>query len=98
MQQLDTENILGYPVVVVNKNSCVEQIVNWISNGSHIRSFVCANPHSIQVAQQDKDFQKAFLNADMITPDGVGVIIASKILKGCIQERVTGSDIFWGLS
>ncbi|HEC15569.1 MAG TPA: glycosyltransferase [Sedimenticola sp.] len=98
MRQLATEDILGYPVVVANKDSCVKQIISWISNSSQVRNFVCANPHSIQVAQQDKGFQKALLNADMITPDGVGVIIASKILKGCIQERVTGSDIFWGLS
>jgi N-acetylglucosaminyldiphosphoundecaprenol N-acetyl-beta-D-mannosaminyltransferase len=30
----------------------------------------------------------------MITPDGIGIVMASKILGGNIKNRVTGSDIF----
>ncbi len=33
------------------------------------------------------------LFADLITADGIGVIIGSKILKGTLKERVTGADI-----
>ncbi len=33
------------------------------------------------------------LSADLITADGIGVIIGSKILKGTLKERVTGTDI-----
>jgi len=38
------------------------------------------------------------LEADLLTPDGAGIVLASWILGGRIQERVTGSDIFRGLS
>ena len=33
------------------------------------------------------------LSADLITADGIGVIIGSKILKGTLKERVTGADL-----
>ena len=33
------------------------------------------------------------LSADLITADGIGVIIGSKILKGSLKERVTGADL-----
>jgi len=34
----------------------------------------------------------------LIVPDGVGIVIASRILGGSLRERVTGSAIFLGLS
>lgn len=100
MMRLGFEDILGYPVSTADRASCVEEILYWISdtNDCTPRYFVCANPHSIQVASRDKEFQVALKNADLITPDGIGVVLASKILGGTIKHRVTGSDIFWGLS
>ena len=93
-----TENIIGYEVTTQNKKCCIEKIQKWLSEDSGTHYFVCANPHSIQVAQNDEKFKHALMNADLITPDGVGVVMASKILHGSLKERVTGSDIFWGLS
>jgi N-acetylglucosaminyldiphosphoundecaprenol N-acetyl-beta-D-mannosaminyltransferase len=34
----------------------------------------------------------------MVTPDGTGMVIASRILGGRIRYRITGSDIFLGVS
>ena len=43
---------------------------------------------------KSKQFKKMLLSADLITADGIGVIIGSKILKeGTLKERVTGADI-----
>ena len=98
MNNSTTENILGYEVTTQNIVSCIEKIQLWLSEDSGSHYFVCANPHSIQVAQNDEKFKNALMSADLITPDGVGVVLASKILHGKINDRVTGSDIFWGLS
>ena len=43
-------------------------------------------------------FRKLLKMLILIVPDGVGIIIASKILGGRISSRITGSDIFWKLS
>ncbi len=94
----ETNDILGYLITDKDKNECVSEIVNWIENGGKGKYFVCANPHSLEVAQTDREFDRAIKNADLIVPDGVGLVIASKILGGAIHERVTGSDIFWGVN
>ncbi len=98
MSQVVTEDIVGYPVCTLNKGACVDKIADWIGEGRGPKYFVCANPHSIQMAEQEPMFKLALLGADLITPDGIGVVLASKILGGNIRDRVTGSDIFWGLS
>ena len=92
------ENICGYLVTTLPKNKCVYEIFTWLNNGDRGRYFVCANPQSLEVARSDPHFDLAIRNADLIVPDGIGVVIASRILCGSISERVTGSDIFLGLS
>jgi len=92
------EDILGYPISTLSKGQCVDEILTWIENGLKGKYFVCANPHSLEVAKADHVFSKAIKNADLIVPDGVGILIGSGLLGGAIRKRVTGSDIFWGVS
>ena len=96
--QHDSENILGYPVSTLSKNECIATITGWIENGAKGKYFICANPHSIEVAGTDHEFDCAIKNADVIAPDGIGIVVASRILGGAIHERVTGSDIFEGVN
>jgi N-acetylglucosaminyldiphosphoundecaprenol N-acetyl-beta-D-mannosaminyltransferase len=92
------EDILGFQVTTMNSRENIEQILSWIDSGEIGKVLVCANPHSLVVAKNDPLFQQAIHEGDLVTPDGVGIVLASKILGGSIGERVTGSDIFWGLS
>ena len=90
--------ILNYPISSLSKDDCLSVIVKWIWGAAQAKYFVCANPHSLEVARKDAGFDLAIRNADLVVPDGVGIVIASKILGGSIRERVTGMDIFLGLS
>ncbi len=90
----DVEYILGYPITTLDREACVKQILSWIDSGQKTKYFVCANPHSIEKAQSDPIFKKTLKKADLVTPDGMGVVIASKILGGSISNRITGSDVF----
>ncbi len=93
------ESILGYPVCVKPREWCISEIYGWLKDSQRKgRYFVCINPHSIEVARKDSIFHDAIQKADLTIPDGIGVVIASRILGGSIRERVTGSDIFLGLS
>lgn len=98
MNTIKTENIIGYPITTQNREACVEEIYSWIMAGEKNKYFVCANPHSLELAEYDQIFKNAILNADMITPDGSGIVVASKILKGLINNKVSGSGIFRELS
>ena len=95
---MNTENILGYDISALDKYDCIKKIYQWIKTGQKNKYFVCANPHSIEMAEKDIDFKNAIKSADLITPDGSGMVIASKILNGKIRSRVTGSGVFRELS
>jgi len=91
------ENILGYGIAVASANECVQEICHWVEDRSTSRYCVCANPHSIELARSDTVFSEALRSADLVIPDGIGVVWASRFLGGGITERVTGSDIFEGV-
>lgn len=98
MLALQSDNILGFHVSAASKEDCNDQILDWISSGEKGRYFVCANPHSMEVAREDSLFRESIQHADLVVPDGIGIVLASRILGGRIRARVTGSDIFWGVS
>lgn len=74
-----------------------EHVVSKKGGKSDFRWLACLNPHSYVVALDDSDFNEALQSADWLIPDGAGIVLASRFVGECIGERVTGSDIFWGL-
>ena len=50
------------------------------------------------MAMSDPAAAEALKAADVLIPDGVGAVLASRILGGGIRKRITGSDIFRELS
>ena len=91
------EDILGYKVNTFSVDECVDGIFDSLRAGK--RSWLaCFNPHSYVLSLEDKVFARALKDADWLVPDGVGVVLASRILGGTIKSRVTGSDVFAGLN
>lgn len=50
------------------------------------------NPEMIQRAEKDPAFAKVLSEADLVLPDGIGVIYAARILGRPLKGRVTGVD------
>lgn len=98
MNKLLFEDILNYTISASSVHDCISLITSWIALDDKNRYVLCVNPHSLEVARKDHVFGGAIQSADLVVPDGIGIIIASKILGGNIRERVTGYDIFWGVS
>lgn len=51
------------------------------------------NAHLVTMAQGDKRFAEAMCDADLAVPDGISVVMASRLLGVPIPERVTGGDL-----
>ncbi len=98
-----TELIAGYTIDVAAAHACVSSVSDWIKCESltqanlACRWLACMNPHSFAVTLDDAAFAAAQHDADWLIPDGFGMVLASKILGGKIRQRVTGSDIFYGV-
>ena len=91
-------NILGYQTSASGVNGDIETTWNLIKSGTTGNYIACTNPHSLVVAKKDPYFSESLQNADILLPDGIGIVLAAKILGIDLTERVAGSDLFLGLS
>lgn len=63
------------------------------------KPFVIAtpNPEIVESARKDSEYKEILNSSDIVTPDGIGIVYASKLLKGNIKERAAGFDIVCGI-
>ncbi|MEG0353067.1 MAG: WecB/TagA/CpsF family glycosyltransferase [Cellulosilyticaceae bacterium] len=88
-----TVNILDIPVDQVTMDEAVKKIERFIQ-GDRCHMVFTPNPEIIMLAKENKEMERILLDADLVVPDGIGVVIASKILKGeVLPERVAGFDM-----
>lgn len=86
------ENILGIDVCSDTYDELAAKLLQDIDKGR--KSFIVAiNPEKIMKAQEDRELKSLLNQATYQIPDGIGVILASKLKKGRIHERVTGIDM-----
>lgn len=87
-------NILGIDFSKLTLKETVNLIDNKISDSSN-KTFhiITANPEIAVQIQEDEELKKISLDADLITPDGIGIVFASKLKGEPVPERVTGYDL-----
>lgn len=96
---LSSEDIIGYQVCGDTKSNVVNHVTDWLQrNERNCRYFACLNPHAAEIAVTDPGFRDSMLAADFLTPDGIGVVYASRILGGKLRRRITGMDVFLGVT
>ena len=90
----DRVNILGIEFSRLNLKETVMLIENRIEERrEETFHIITANPEIAIQIQEDPELKKISLDADLITPDGVGIVLASKLKGIPIPERVTGFDL-----
>lgn len=87
-------HFLGYQVVSAGLEACVAELMEAVTTGARRQWFACINPHSYVVAIKDAEFRAALQWADLLIPDGVGIVMASRVLGAPIRGRVTGPEVF----
>jgi N-acetylglucosaminyldiphosphoundecaprenol N-acetyl-beta-D-mannosaminyltransferase len=93
-KMIDKVKILGVPFSKMNMNETVNIIANKIDcDNKGIFNIVTGNPEIVLQAQKDGVLQNIIKEADLITPDGEGIVLASKWKGQPLSERVTGIDL-----
>lgn len=54
---------------------------------------VTANPEIVMKTREDEEFKRIVQSADFTVPDGIGIVMAAKILKTPLTERIAGYDL-----
>lgn len=89
--------IMDVPIDAVTMQEAVSKIIFFL-NSNQCHTVFTPNPEIIMEAQEDKELMKALHSASLIVPDGIGVVLASRILKGArLRERVPGYDLVQNL-
>lgn len=53
---------------------------------------VTPNPEILWMCRTDEELKAALKNAEMVLPDGMGVLLSARILKKRLKEKVSGVD------
>ncbi len=84
--------LFGTPLDRVSLDEAVEKIEDFIV--SHQRALVCTpDTTAILRAQRDRQLREAYARANLVTPDGTGLVWAARLLGAPLRERVSGIDL-----
>ncbi|WP_242293000.1 WecB/TagA/CpsF family glycosyltransferase [Bacillus cereus group sp. BfR-BA-01441] len=89
-------DILGVPFDNITSKKALEKLLEFLkTDKNHL--LITPNPEIVMEAQNDKELMKILNEADLVVPDGIGVVLASKLEKNSIKERVPGCDLMFAL-
>jgi N-acetylglucosaminyldiphosphoundecaprenol N-acetyl-beta-D-mannosaminyltransferase len=90
--------ILGVPLSLLSRHDVRQAVQGLLREppGDACAHVVTLNPEYVMRARQDEPFRRSVGQADLITADGVGVLVAAKMIAGARAarlERVTGVEL-----
>ena len=84
-------NVLGVGIDNLTLSEAVDKALSLISE-HRCAYMVTPNPEIVMAAWDDPKVSKAIENADLVIPDGVGVMQAARILGTPLREHMPGID------
>ncbi len=86
-------NILGTAVAQVSYRDVLELFSQWLVPSQAPRTVVAANVHVVTEAALHPSYAAAIADADLIVPDGMPLVWASRLLGGNISDRCYGPTL-----
>ncbi|MCX8095091.1 MAG: WecB/TagA/CpsF family glycosyltransferase [Caldisericia bacterium] len=93
---MEKVDILGIKIDNLTHEEALQKLVQFIEEKKFHLVFTINSENATKVLE-NKNFFEVIKNADLIIPDGIGIILASKILKNPLKERIPGIDISFKL-
>lgn len=89
-----TVSILGVPFSKLTLNETIRDLTEHIQSGEpKLFHLITANPEITIRSQSDELLRTIIHEADLVTPDGIGIVLASRRKGDPITERVTGYEL-----
>ncbi len=84
--------ILGVPIDCVGMEQSLD-VVDFMIQGAGAQTVIAVNPEKIIKARHDPRLLNLLKNAGLLIPDGIGAVIAAKMLYGKSISRVPGAEL-----
>ena len=89
-------HVLSVPIDVVTMTEAVQKVLTLVGEpGLHM--VATANAEMVMMAQENKKLLEVLQKADLVVPDGAGVLWAAEQQGESFPERVTGCDLLYHL-
>jgi N-acetylglucosaminyldiphosphoundecaprenol N-acetyl-beta-D-mannosaminyltransferase len=85
--------LLGAPVDCVDMESALSAVDRMIESGPGQQAIIAVNPEKIIKASEDSQLSARLRSAGLLIPDGIGVVIAARMLGVGRMQRVAGADL-----
>ena len=91
--------ILGLPVHGLTLPELVDRVRAWVrAEPDRLHQIVTLNPEMVMAARRLPEFRATIEQADLVTADGVGIVLAARLLGRPLRGRVTGVDLVEALA
>ncbi len=90
---IDKKNMLGVGITNATKNEILEYIVKSLKNFKKKYFIVTPNPEFLVLANKNLEYKNILNRAELASADGIGVLVAAKILGRPLKERLTGVEL-----
>jgi len=93
----DRLKILNIWVDPVSREMALERAAYYLLQGQRPHTIFASNPEKNFSVPADPDLYRVFREADLLLPDGIGMVWAVRVLYGRHLERVPGSEFIFDL-
>jgi len=89
--QGENVDILGVPVAPLDLDGLVGRLEELIQAPGCAFAYG-VNAHGLNLACRYQDFMKALLSANLVYADGASLLLAARVMGGCLPEKVATAD------
>jgi N-acetylglucosaminyldiphosphoundecaprenol N-acetyl-beta-D-mannosaminyltransferase len=89
--------ILDIWVDPLDREMARARVLHFLKTGRRPHSIFASNPEKNFTVPKDPELLSAFKNADILLPDGIGMVLAAKILYGIRLSRIPGSEFIFDI-
>jgi N-acetylglucosaminyldiphosphoundecaprenol N-acetyl-beta-D-mannosaminyltransferase len=90
-------DILNIWVDPVNREEALGRVESFLERGDRPHSVFAANPEKNFSVPKDPVLYKTYKEADLLLPDGIGIVLAARVLHGARLARVPGSEFIYDI-
>ncbi len=94
---MDRIKILDIGVDAISKETAIDKVQYFIENGQRAHSIFSSNPEKNFSLPKDPSLHSIFMNADLLLPDGIGIVWAARVLYDIKLQRLPGSDFIFDI-
>jgi N-acetylglucosaminyldiphosphoundecaprenol N-acetyl-beta-D-mannosaminyltransferase len=87
-----------YPVLNLWVDDCtmesaLDQVAEFVKKGEKVHTIFASNPEKNYTVPKDPFLYRMFKESDLLIPDGIGMVLAARLLHDVRVERVPGCEL-----